>query len=387
MKLFIKITILLIYSLTAAQSINDLSFGTDTTFDLMTWNIETFPKNGQISIDYAAQIIEALNVDFIAIQEVSEIAAFTQLVSNLTNYNGYIQSTNDGLAFLYKPSAVTVNSFYRIYSSSTYRNAFPRPPMVIDITYQNQKIFIINNHLKCCGDGLLNLSNPNDEEYRRYEAMYLLKTHMDLNLPNENIILVGDLNDELTDTSSNNVFEDVLNDPANYLFTDFDIAEGNSSDWSYPSWPSHLDHILISNELFDEFGQNDSSIQTLKIEDYLTGGWDEYNQNVTDHRPVALKLLIDSNLGIKEVPENEVTQFMNYPNPFRSETTFSFHSTYGNAEIQIYNILGQLILSEKIPNGQTEYQWTPKGLAIGVYYVKLTLNNKEVANRKVLLSK
>ncbi|HEY5688574.1 MAG TPA: T9SS type A sorting domain-containing protein, partial [Yeosuana sp.] len=100
-----------------------------------------------------------------------------------------------------------------------------------------------------------------------------------------------------------------------------------------------------------------------------------------------LKLLMDSGLSIKEVPENEVTQFMNYPNPFRSETTFSFHSTYGNAEIQIYNILGQLILSEKIPNGQTEYQWTPKGLAIGVYYVKLTLNNKEVANRKVLLSK
>ena len=259
--------------------------------------------------------------------------------------------------------------------------------MVIDITYNNQTIFIINNHLKCCGDGTLNLSDINDEEYRRYEAMYLLKTYMDLDLQNENIILVGDLNDELTDNSSNNVFEEVLNDSTNYLFADYDIAIGNSSDWSYPSWPSHLDHILISNELYDEFAQNDSNIETIKIDDYLTGGWYEYDQNVTDHRPVALKLLIDSNLGIKDIPKNDITHFINYPNPSNSETTFSFHKNNGNAEIHIYNVLGQLILSEKITNSQTEYQWTPKGLAMGIYYVKLTFDKKEIANKKVILSK
>jgi len=388
MKLFIKITTLLIYSLTTAQSINDLSFGTDATFEVITWNIETFPKNGQISIDYATQIIEALNVDFIAIQEVSDIAAFEQFASNLTSYNGYIESTYyDGLAFLYKPDVITINNIYRIYSTSSYWNTFPRAPMVIDITYNNQTIFIINNHLKCCGDGTLNLSDVNDEEYRRYEAMYLLKTYMDLDLQNEKIILVGDLNDELTDTSNNNVFEDVLNDPTNYVFADYDIALGNSTNWSYPSWPSHLDHVLISNELFDEFAQNDSNIETIKIDDYLTGGWYEYDQNVTDHRPVALKLLIDSNLGVKDIPENDITHFINYPNPFNSETTFSFHKNDGNAEIHIYNVLGQLILSEKITNSQTEYQWTPKGLAMGIYYVKLTFDKKEIANKKVILSK
>jgi len=371
-----------------AQTLDNLSFGSQNTFEIMTWNIETFPKNGQISIDYATQIIEALNVDFIAIQEVSDIAAFEQLASNLANYNGYIESTYyDGLAFLYKPEVITINNIYRIYSTSVYWNTFPRAPMVIDITYNNQTIFIINNHLKCCGDGLLNLSDINDEEYRRYEAIYLLKTFMDLDLQNEHIILVGDLNDELTDNSSNNVFAELLNDPANYVFADYDIASGNSSNWSFPSWPSHLDHILISNELFDEFALNDSGIQTIKIDDYLAGGWFEYDQNVTDHRPVALKLFIDSNLGIKEVAENEISNFMNYPNPFNSETTFSFHKNKGEAEIQIYNVLGQLIFSKKIPHNKTEYQWVPKALANGIYYSKLFLNKEEIANRKVILSK
>ncbi len=371
-----------------AQTLQDLSFGSENTLEVMTWNIETFPKNGQTSIDYANQIIEALNIDFIAIQEVSDIGSFNQLVSNLPNYNGYIESTYyDGLAFIYKPSVITINNIYRIYSTSAYWNTFPRAPMVIEITYQNQKIFIINNHLKCCGDGFLNLSDINDEEYRRYEAMYLLKDYIDGFLPNENIILVGDLNDELTDVPSDNVFEDVLNDTLNYLFADFDIATGINTNWSYPSWPSHLDHILITNELFDEFAQNDSDIQTLKIDDYLPGGWYEYDQNITDHRPVALKLFIDSNLSVKDAPELEIAHFLNYPNPFKSETTFSFHSTNENKEIKIYNVLGQLILSEKIPNGQTKYQWTPKDMVSGIYYAKLILDKKQVAVRKVILSK
>ena len=102
-----------------AQTLDNLSFGSQNTFEIMTWNIETFPKNDQISIDYATQIIEALNVDFIAIQEVSDIAAFEQLASNLANYNGYIESTYyDGLAFLYKPEVITINNIYRIYSNS-----------------------------------------------------------------------------------------------------------------------------------------------------------------------------------------------------------------------------------------------------------------------------
>ena len=42
-----------------AQSIEDISFGTETTLDIVTWNIERFPKNGQTTIDYVIEIIDA----------------------------------------------------------------------------------------------------------------------------------------------------------------------------------------------------------------------------------------------------------------------------------------------------------------------------------------
>ena len=30
--------------------------------------------------------------------------------------------------------------------------------------------------------------------------------------------------------------------------------------------------------------------KTIKIDEYLDGGWNEYDQNISDHRPVAIKL-------------------------------------------------------------------------------------------------
>ena len=82
----------------------------------------------------------------------------------------------------------------------------------------------------------------------------------------------------------------IINDTENYLFADMEIAEGSSAAWSYPWWPSHIDHILITNELFDEFVNGSSTVQTIKIDEYMEGGFDDYYENISDHRPVALKL-------------------------------------------------------------------------------------------------
>ena len=74
---------------------------------------------------------------------------------------------------------------------------------------------------------------------------------------------------------------------------DQNIATGSIKYWSFPNWPSHLDHILITNELFDEFGNSGSMVQTFRIEDYMNGGWDKYEQSISDHRPVGLRLVFD----------------------------------------------------------------------------------------------
>ena len=282
-----NILLFILISISFMQDFDELYFGTDDALDIMTWNIEWFPKNGEITVEYVTQIIDVLDMDIVAIQELDDTVLFTQMLDNLFEYEGYFESSwFAGLAYIYKTESIEINDIYEIYTTSPYWSPFPRSPMVMDMDFMGENYIIINNHFKCCGDGNLNLNDEGDEETRRFIASNLLKEYIDDNFPNTNVIILGDLNDELTDNPINNVFQTIIDDSANYFFTDIEIAEGSNSEWSFPNWPSHLDHILITNELFD----NNSYIEVIRIDDFMDGGFSEYDQNISDHRPVALKL-------------------------------------------------------------------------------------------------
>ena len=272
-----------------AQTISDIYFGTDTTFDIISWNIEWFPKNHNTANE-VQEILTRLEADIYALQEIEDTTLLKQVVSNIPGYECYFKSSYyGGLAYVYNTNTIQINSKYEIFTSQAYWNAFPRSPQVLDCNYMGNNYIIINNHFKCCGDGILNANNTNDEEYRRLQAANYLKQYIDNTLLGKRVILLGDLNDEIIDNTSNNVFQDFINDNTNYLFADMLIAQGNSIDWSYPTWPSHLDHILITDELFSDFQNFNSFVSVIRIDDYM-GTWSNYENNISDHRPIGLKL-------------------------------------------------------------------------------------------------
>ena len=289
-----KIIFLLLISaqLLNGQSLEDLDFGTDSTFEVVSWNIEWFPKNGQVTADSVKTIIQSLAADVYALQEIDDTTLLKQVVSTIPGYSCYFKSTYyGGLAYVYNTNTVQVNEKYEIYTSQPFWNTFPRSPQVLELTFNNEEYVILNNHFKCCGDGTLNTNDPNDEEMRRLSAVTLLKQYIDSLFIDERVIIVGDLNDILTDPTANNVFNSFLND-SDYLFVDFPIALGSSSNFSYPSWPSHLDHILISNELFADFSKPNSWLSCIRIDDYMSS-WNAYDNNISDHRPIGLRLQVD----------------------------------------------------------------------------------------------
>mgnify|MGYP000431873428 CR=1 FL=1 len=371
----------------SAQTIEDISFGTEDTFEVVTWNIEHFPKKNQTTIGYVHRILKAIDADVYAIQEVENINDFNQLVNGLSEYEGYLESTYfAGLAYIYKKELVQINSIYEIYTTSEYWKAFPRSPMVMDLTFNGERLIIINNHFKCCGDGLLVTTNQNDEEARRHKASMLLKQYIDANFANLNVLLVGDLNDRLTDTVANNVFKPYFDDSENYKFVDYEIATGNSTGWSFPSWPSHVDHILISNELFDEFANDDTVIDVLKVEEYIEGGWNSYDNEITDHRPVAFKFKLNKALNTED-EKLQIEHFTNYPNPFITSTTFSFNTFLESGKIEVFNILSQKVYSNTITIGQRSVLWEAKNIPHGIYIARLSVNNRKIATLKLILNK
>jgi len=379
--------ILINCSVVLSQNIDDLTFGTDTTLEIVTWNVENFPKNGQTTINYLKQVIQSIDADIIAFQEITDTTLFKQMIIDLPDYQYYIQSSwYGGLAYIYKTSTIQVIANYEIYTTSPYWSPFPRAPQVMEFTFMNMNFIVINNHLKCCGDGVLNLNNPDDEENRRYIANNLLREYINTNYTNNKVMVMGDFNDEITDLQENNVFQQILNDSENFLFADIEIANGSNSDWSYPTYPSHLDHILITNELFTEFETNGSEIRTIKIDEYLAGGWNEYENNISDHRPVGIKILPDLSANIDKIDKSKIS-FSNYPNPFSNTTTFCFDEIIENSIIEIYNSFGNKVHTIYLTQGQTFVTWNARDNQTGIYFVKYISDGKTIANTKIMIIK
>ena len=66
-------------TVTYPQDLEDLLFGDNYSLDIATWNVEWFPKNDQITIDYVTQIITLLDIDIFAIQELDDTIMFDQM--------------------------------------------------------------------------------------------------------------------------------------------------------------------------------------------------------------------------------------------------------------------------------------------------------------------
>ncbi len=382
-----KKTILIILIITTSYQLlaqfEDLTFGTDSTLDVVSWNIEHFPKNGQVTVDYVVQIIEALDADVVAIQEMSSLGAFQMLIDALDGWEGYFASNPYvSLVILYKTEVVNNPKFSIIYPDND--REFPREPLLCEMVFEEETYIIINNHLKCCGDGYLDNNDDWDEEKRRLDACNLLDEFIDENHPDDRVIVLGDMNDILTDSQANNVFQIFTDDPDNYLFADMEIAEGSEENWSYPSWPSHIDHILMTNELFEDFENTGSEIQTIKLDEYMDGGWNEYDNNISDHRPVGLKIKPSSSLGLNDFLVSK-SNLSNFPNPFNAETTITFDPVPAKAKIEILDMEGQKIQHFTLNNGQASVIWNAGRFPAGVYYVKLIINDQVIELRKMVL--
>ena len=104
LKIIIVFNLLFIVSSCAKNKIYYSSvqtFSTDSTLDILSWNIETFPKHDS-TVDYLVDIIDSINVDIIAMQEISDKTKFINLLDRLDGWSGSIAGDGYGLGYLYK---------------------------------------------------------------------------------------------------------------------------------------------------------------------------------------------------------------------------------------------------------------------------------------------
>jgi|WetSurMetagenome_2_1015567.scaffolds.fasta_scaffold00698_9 exonuclease III len=259
--------------------------GTDQTLDIVTFNVETMPldlstgRDNYTRVIMLASLLNTIDADVYALQEVATESGFDQLLDLMPGYTGQFYLINNSewnLAYLFKKSEITVDASATrlLFENSAY---FLRPPFEVKVHHipTNLDVYIINNHFKASG-GEANETN-------RRTASVMLKDYLDTSRPNDAVVVVGDYNDEIASTSATtNPYYNFVLDPSHYEFADMNIAKGNQLWWSYPSYPSHIDHILITNELF-------SRLDTTVV--YKASPcYSDYNDIISDHRPVGIKL-------------------------------------------------------------------------------------------------
>lgn len=247
-----------------------------STLDIITWNVRTFPVEGPRTVVEMARIIQQQDPDVIALQEVTAREVFDDLMDQLPGWKGVLKIDGDiNLGILYKTAEVRLTGGPEILFGDDHE-AFPRSPLVIRLRHlSGVACTLINVHLKCCGG--------EENEIRRRKAAVKLKKYLDGQHPGDPVMVVGDFNDRIAGVpDGENVFIDFVNDTLNYRFADMEIARGSQINWSYPSWPNHIDHVLITDELFTAVLET-----TTLLYDFCDYG---YFNTISDHRPVMVRL-------------------------------------------------------------------------------------------------
>lgn len=256
-------------------------YGSESTFDIATWNLKQFPIQGRTTVSYIAQLVKDTDIDLFGLQEINNSSYFYALLDSLPEFTGYLSEFPEDqfkLAIIYKKDLISASTPVQIFTDDWY--AFPRPPMVsyIEVRKEDQVVFdftLIVNHLKAMGEV--------QDIARRKDACNKLKDYIDTQIiasEDPDCILLGDLNDSIDDPAAQNVFTVFLEDSLNYKFLTGPIVDQASYIGSFNSL---IDHLLITDNTLQEYQGGDTRVLYLEQEFGL------YTSFISDHRPVLAR--------------------------------------------------------------------------------------------------
>lgn len=290
----------------------------DSTLEIVTWNMEFFgstltnygPSDVALQLENAITIIQALDADIIAVQEVSDTNLLDALVDSLGNYarvcsDVYSYSFEPAdpnfpaqkLCFIYNTNTVTITdeqvlfeqfyndartgvtndmSDYPTGSASSFWASGRLPYMVtaeVSIQGITTTVKLVNIHAKSGG-------GSSDVARKLYDAQ-ALKDTLDTYYASDRVVVLGDYNDDVDVSIGGGAtpYEEFVLDTAAYS----PVTEvlSNAGFRSYVFSDNMIDHITITDELFDPYIEN--SVYTFIPFNLVNN----YANTTSDHLPVV----------------------------------------------------------------------------------------------------
>lgn len=384
----------------------------DRTFDVVTWNIEWFgdpdrgPDNTDLQFQNVTWVIQSLQPDLMAVQEIANADQFWRLLDQdvLSHYSGFITnySQDQQIGFIYNTETVdslTASIVDQDFALNSYDFAGRFPLQFImqaTVDGHSMIIFAVGIHAKA-------FSDPTSYN-RRVQASGQIKEYFDQNItPHSALIFLGDYNDDVIRSTRGSSFPSPYKnflDDANYTIVSQTLSEQGAESWKRGTSPgSMIDHITVNHHLSDYWLQGSEMVY---VPDYIS----DFSNTTSDHRPVYARFDLSGTLNATWAEEDGsgfpggwqadrpagATLLANYPNPFNPVTVIPFYlDEPESVSLTVYNTLGQpvasLLRQQSYQSGRHSVSFDGTGLAGGVYFYRLRLNNGISHTRKMLLVK
>ncbi|TPE43648.1 Ig-like domain-containing protein [Pontibacter mangrovi] len=392
------------------------SLNFDNTLDVATWNLEWFgstangPGNEEQQYANAKKVISELNADIVAVQEIVDEDKVRQLAEELgykyeSIENEWLYSNAQHTGVLYRPEILKVRKeklllsklYADIKAGRTTLDGYPansstfwasgRLPYLVQfeatVNGVRQYINIVNIHAKAnSGDDITQYDR------RKYDVQ-VLKDSLDAQYADANLIMLGDFNDDIDESvvagagaSSYKVFVD----DENYKALTYELSLTGAYSLA-SSYQSFLDHIVVSQELEEEYIAN-----SIAIHKEFLGSIDNYANTTSDHLPVMARFeLVTSDPEQEEETPTGIAdatkgQFSVYPNPVEQYVRLALPARvkgFQNVALVAYGLDGRALLAAKGSLEQVGQVLNAKAATLkqGMYILKVEAGKEVFVTR------
>ena len=403
------------------------------TFDIVTYNLEFFgtdvkgtdgvefgPTDDPLQIENVAKVMNKLNADVYVVQEVSDDPSLDILIQKI-NINGktfdksistswsYSFNAADPnfppqkLVVLYNTQTTTVKStrvmFKDLYDKVRANTAtlpnYPsadgnddsffssgRLPYLVKIETNiggiKKEINLIDLHARANSGSDISRYNM-----RKYDVK-VLKDSLDLYYPNANFMILGDFNDDVKASviaGNPSSYQAIVEDTNNYNALTLDISKAGA--YSFLSSGGFLDHIVISNELTDQYIPN--SIAVYDPRNDIAN----YTNTTSDHGPVIARFELKKDvLSTIDFGTNNGYFVQAYPNPATDVVNVAVKTREDKMlKLRLYDIAGHLVgnpIEIKGTQEKNDVVIPLSNLRSGIYVYTLSENNKVIYSNKII---
>lgn len=362
------------------------------TLDIVTWNIEWFgstfngPPDPIAQMNNVIHVIETIDADLYALQEIANAERFYALVDSLDSYRGFLApyGQTQKTAYLFRPSVIDSISSGLLEEGQSSFDWAGRLPLSFSfdatVAGETRRIHTYNIHAKAFGD------EPSYQ--RRRDAAHSIQQYFNDFRSSDNVIFLGDFNDQLNFSTYNeeeSPYSIFLDDEQYFAVTKTLEDEGFSS-YISAQFRSFIDHIIVKNNLIEY--HIDGSQRVADI-DYISN----FENTTSDHAPVWSRYLFtEGDNGVPPIIPESFSVDPNFPNPFNPSTTIRFSIPEPQlVTITIYDVLGRkvstILESSSFEPGRHFVPFDAGDLSSGIYLYRITLQSGESITEQMMYIK